>query len=191
MLTTVTTCVSDSQLWYANMLLRHSSPQSALSHLPESYLQNSVSVIKLTLSYCLINWRLHAHFHAAAVRITLFCITEPQFLSSGVIVLEWFREPLCPRYPRSSEIGSAVQFLRRVEIDSDRIHSSLYPSCFHVFIHTSLIQEIAATDHSYCLEGTRKLNRGDTALCQIFVSWMFDGVFNMNLQSAQWSVLCG
>lgn len=49
----------------------------------------------------------------------------------------------------------------------------------------TLIQEIAATDQSYCLEGTRKLNWSDTASyltlscgfgwTQIFVSWMFDG----------------
>lgn len=32
-----------------------------------------------------------------------------------------------------------------------------------VFIQTLLIQETAATDQSYCLEGTRKLNLSDTA----------------------------
>lgn len=62
--TTVTTCVSDSQLWYANMLLGHSSPQSALSHLSESYLQNIASVIKLTLSYFLLAWLVKERFLA-------------------------------------------------------------------------------------------------------------------------------
>lgn len=77
-----------------------------------------------------------------------------------------------------------TQFAFQFDFSKSVLKQSIsFPLC--VFVLTLLIQEIAATHQSYCLEGTRKLNLSDIASylimdcvfgwMQISVRWISDG----------------